>query len=78
MKMRAFVFLAAFAVVAHAATREAVRQSDLVLLVTHALNPGRQPDLADWIADALGATAGFLAVMRYHRRRHVSRHPTLR
>jgi VanZ family protein len=40
--------------------------------------PGRASDLADVLADAIGATAGFLLVVRYHRRRHVPRHSTLR
>jgi VanZ family protein len=40
--------------------------------------PGRSSDLLDFAADAVGASAGFLAVLRYHRARHVSRHSTLR
>ena len=40
--------------------------------------PGRSSDLLDVLADALGASAGFLLVLRYHRARHVSRHSTLR
>lgn len=40
--------------------------------------PGRSSDLLDVLADALGASAGFLLVLRYHRVRHVPRHSTLR
>ena len=40
--------------------------------------PGRSSDLFDALADALGATAGFLLVLRYHPSRHVPRHPPLR
>ena len=40
--------------------------------------PGRTPDLADALADAVGASAGFLLVLRYHPGRHVSRHSPLR
>ena len=40
--------------------------------------PGRASDLADFIADAIGASVGFALVVRYHRRRHVPRHSTLR
>jgi len=40
--------------------------------------PGRSSDLLDAVADAVGAGAGFLLVLRYHRARHVSRHSPLR
>lgn len=40
--------------------------------------PGRSSDLLDVLADALGASAGFLLVLRYHPARHVPRHSTLR
>lgn len=40
--------------------------------------PGRASDLADWLADAVGAAGGFFLVLRYHPARHVSRHPPLR
>ena len=40
--------------------------------------PGRSSDVVDALADAIGASAGFLAVLRYHRGRHVSRHSPLR
>ncbi len=40
--------------------------------------PGRSSDLLDALADAIGAGAGFALVLRYHRARHVSRHPPLR
>ncbi len=40
--------------------------------------PGRSSDLLDALADAVGASAGFLLVLRYHRARHVSRHSPLR
>ena len=40
--------------------------------------PGRTPDLVDALADAVGASAGFLLVLRYHPARHVSRHSPLR
>jgi len=40
--------------------------------------PGRSSDLLDALADAIGASAGFLLVLRYHRGRHVSRHSPLR
>lgn len=40
--------------------------------------PGRRSDLADALADAAGASTGFLLVLRYHRPRHVSRHSPLR
>jgi VanZ family protein len=35
---------------------------------TQHFSPGRQPDLADALADTLGAAAGYLAAMRYYRR----------
>lgn len=40
--------------------------------------PGRSSDLLDFAADAVGASAGFAAMLRYHRGRHVPRHSTLR
>ena len=40
--------------------------------------PGRSSDPFDALADLLGATTGFLLVLRYHPARHVSRHPPLR
>lgn len=40
--------------------------------------PGRASDLADALADAVGATGGFLLLLRYHPARHVPRHPPLR
>ncbi|HLU67773.1 MAG TPA: VanZ family protein [Kofleriaceae bacterium] len=44
---------------------------------TQSFTPGRYPDLADAAADLVGATAGALAAVRYHRRRHAS-HPPVR
>lgn len=35
---------------------------------TQSFSPGREPDLADAIADTIGAAAGYLAAMRYYRR----------
>lgn len=40
--------------------------------------PGRSSDLVDALADAIGAGAGFVLVLRYHRGRHVPRHSPLR
>jgi VanZ family protein len=42
------------------------------------LIPGRSSDLLDALADAIGASAGFLLVLRYHRARHVPRHSPVR
>ena len=36
---------------------------------SQSFSPGRRPDLADALADVVGATAGFLLAMRYTRRR---------
>lgn len=44
---------------------------------TQSFSPGRSPDLIDAVADAVGATAGFLLAMRYHRGRHAP-HPPVR
>jgi hypothetical protein len=79
--VHAAVYAVLGALAARAAARAGVGRGAAVLALvgacafglldewTQRFSPGRTPSLGDWAADGIGALAGFLLLVRYHRRR---------